>query len=202
MGDNGFAFGEHGLIDKRTAYEESMRVPMLMQCPELFPGGRTVDAVVANLDVAPTILAAAELTPPAEMEGRSMLPLARGERVPWRTELLYEYYWERNFPQTPTTFALRADRYKFIRYHGLWDVDELFDLQADPLEMRNLAYEPAQAERAKEMSARMFALLQETNGSAIPLYPDRGLVFNKRAPGADRAAPFPPTFIAPPREER
>ena len=52
---------------------------------------------------------------------------------------LYEYYWERNFPQTPTTFALRDDRYKFIRYHGLWDVDELFDLTADPDEMNNLA---------------------------------------------------------------
>src|SRR5688572_31042058 len=85
MGDNGFAFGEHGLIDKRTAYEESMRVPMVMQCPELFGGGRTVDAVVANLDVAPTILSAAGLAPPAEMVGRSILPLARGEGVPWRT---------------------------------------------------------------------------------------------------------------------
>jgi N-acetylglucosamine-6-sulfatase len=202
MGDNGFAFGEHGLIDKRTAYEESMRVPMVMQCPELFPGGRTVDQVVANLDVAPTILAAAGLTPPAEMVGRSILPLARGEAVPWRTELLYEYYWERNFPQTPTVFALRADRYKFIRYHGLWDVDELFDLQADPLEMTNLAYVPAHAERVEQMSARVFALLAETDGRAIPLYPDRGAVFGLRAPGAQAAAPFPPVFVARPREER
>ena len=200
MGDNGFAFGEHGLIDKRTGYEESMRVPMVMQCPELFPGGRTVDAVVANLDVAPTILSAAGLTPPAEMVGKSLVPLARGERVPWRTELLYEYYWERNFPQTPTIFALRADRYKFIRYHGLWEIDELFDLQADPLEMTNLAYAPEHAERARQMSARLFALLAETNGTAIPLYPDRGLVFGLRAPGAAPAAPFPPVFVAKPRE--
>ncbi len=200
MGDNGFAFGEHGLIDKRTAYEESMRVPMVMQCPELFPGGRTVDAVVANLDVAPTILSAAGLTPPAEMVGKSLIPLARGERVPWRTELLYEYYWERNFPQTPTTFALRADRYKFIRYHGLWEIDELFDLQADPLEMTNLAYAPEHAERARQMSARLFALLAETNGTAIQLYPDRGPVFGLRAPGAAPAAPFPPVFVAKPRE--
>jgi N-acetylglucosamine-6-sulfatase len=202
MGDNGFAFGEHGLIDKRTAYEESMRVPMLMQCPELFPGGRGVDAVVANLDVAPTILSAAGLVPPAEMAGRSMLPLARGARVPWRTELLYEYYWERNYPQTPTVFALRADRYKFIRYHGLWDIDELFDLQADPLEMANLAYAPEHAERAKQMSARLFALLAETKGTAIPLYPDRGPVVGLRAPGAAAAAPFPPVFVAQPREPR
>jgi N-acetylglucosamine-6-sulfatase len=198
MGDNGFAFGEHGLIDKRTAYEESMRVPMVMQCPELFDGGRAVDEVVANLAVAPTILSAAGLTPPAEMLGASLLPIARGERVPWRTEFLYEYYWERNFPQTPTVFALRADRYKFIRYHGLWDVDELFDLQADPLEMTNLAYEKDQAERVRQMSARLFALLAETDGTAIPLYPDRGQVIGLRAPGAEKAAPFPPVFVATP----
>jgi N-acetylglucosamine-6-sulfatase len=204
MGDNGFAFGEHGLIDKRTAYEESMRVPMVMQCPELFAGGRTVEEVVANLDVAPTLLAAAGLQAPAHMEGRSLLPLARarGERVPWRTELLYEYYWERNFPQTPTVFALRGDRYKFIRYHGLWDLDELFDLQADPLEMNNLAYVPEHAERVKQMSDRLFAILTETGGRAIPLYPDAGTVINRRAPGAERAAPFPPDLIARPDPER
>jgi N-acetylglucosamine-6-sulfatase len=198
MGDNGFAFGEHGLIDKRTAYEESMRVPMVMQCPELFSGGRAVDEVVANLDVAPTILSAAGLKPPGEMLGANLLPLARGERVPWRQELLYEYYWERNFPQTPTVFALRALRYKFIRYHGLWEVDELFDLQADPLEMTNLAYAPEQAARVQQMSDRMFAILAETNGTTIPLYPDRGMVIGLRAPGALRAAPFPPVFISKP----
>jgi N-acetylglucosamine-6-sulfatase len=196
MGDNGFAFGEHGLIDKRTAYEESMRVPMIMQCPDLFPGGRTVEHVVANLDIAPTVLAAAGLQPPPNMIGASMLPLARGERVPWRAELLYEYYWERNFPQTPTMFALRTDAYKFIRYYGLWDVDELFDLRADPLEMNNLASTPEQAQRVQQMSERLFALLDETDGRTIPLYPDRGPVIGLRSPGAERAAPFPPVFIA------
>jgi N-acetylglucosamine-6-sulfatase len=196
MGDNGFAFGEHGLIDKRTAYEESMRVPMIMQCPDLFPGGRTVEHVVANLDIAPTVLAAAGLQPPPNMIGASMLPLARGERVPWRTELLYEYYWERNFPQTPTMFALRTDEYKFIRYYGLWDVDELFDLRADPAEMGSLAYASEQAQRVQQMSDRLFALLGETNGRTIPLYPDRGPVIGLRSPGAERAAPFPPVFVA------
>jgi N-acetylglucosamine-6-sulfatase len=213
MGDNGFAFGEHGLIDKRTAYETSMRVPMLMHCPQLFPGGKTVTEVVANLDIAPTLLSAAGLTAPATMVGRDMLPLAQGRRVPWRDALLYEYYWERNFPQTPTTFALRDARYKFIRYHGLWDVDEFFDLEADPAEMRNLIDDRAHDERARAMSARLFAVLAETNGLSIPLWPDRAQSRviedgstrgpfreqqNLRSPGATRAADFPPALIAPP----
>ena len=129
MGDNGFAFGEHGLIDKRTAYEESMRIPMLARAPGLLPAGATVDAVVANIDVAPTLLEAAGLE--AAARPRRAEP-ARSPRaaIPrgWRDEVLYEYFWERNFPQTPTMHALRGERYKYIRYHGLWDSDELFDL--------------------------------------------------------------------------
>ena len=73
MGDNGFAFGEHGLIDKRTAYDESMRVPMVMHCPELFRGGTVVPQVVANIDIAPTILEAAGLMAPNYMDGRSFI---------------------------------------------------------------------------------------------------------------------------------
>jgi N-acetylglucosamine-6-sulfatase len=197
MGDNGFAFGEHGLIDKRTAYEESMRVPMLMQCPDLFAGGRVVGQVVANLDIAPTVLEAAGLRAPAYMVGASMIPLARQQSVPWRTELLYEYYWERNFPQTPTTFALRGDQYKFIRYYGVWDIDELFDLKADPQEMHNLAGRPEFDAIARRMSARLFQILDDTRGRTIPLYPDSGYVMRQRMPGdgAERAAAFPPALI-------
>src|SRR5205085_11785678 len=84
MGDNGFAFGEHGLIDKRTAYEESMRVPMLARCPELFKGGKTVQPVVANIDIMPTVLEAAALRPPSGLDGQSFLPLLQGKNVPWR----------------------------------------------------------------------------------------------------------------------
>src|SRR6185295_1885012 len=69
MGDNGLQFGEHGLIDKRTAYEASMRVPLLMRCPELFRGGTVVTQMVANIDLAPTFLEAAALKPPAHMDG-------------------------------------------------------------------------------------------------------------------------------------
>ncbi len=80
LGDNGFAFGEHGLIDKRTAYEESMRIPMLMRVPGAKPG-TTIRKLVANLDIAPTVLEAAGLRPPAGLDGASVLPLGRRRAV-------------------------------------------------------------------------------------------------------------------------
>jgi len=198
MGDNGFAFGEHGLIDKRTAYEESMRVPMLARCPELFSGGQVVNEVVANIDVMPTVLAAAGLEPPAGLDGRNMLPVLQGKGKGWRDELLYEYYWERNYPQTPTIHALRGNRYKFIRCHGIWDIDELYDLQEDPLEARNLIFSEQHAGIAKQMRERLFEVLEQTGGMNIPLYPDRGGTSNLRNPKGSKAAEFPPELVRPP----
>jgi N-acetylglucosamine-6-sulfatase len=195
MGDNGFAFGEHGLIDKRTAYEESMRVPLVMAGGGL-PAGAAVEEVVANIDIAPTILEAAGLAPPAA-DGRSFLPLARGERVPWRDTLLYEYYWERNFPQTPAMHALRGAQYKYIRYYGLWDTDELYDLQADPLETRNLIRDPARRELVTSMNKQLFSTLGSTGGMYIPLAPDRAGASNLRRRDGARQAEFPPYMFAP-----
>lgn len=195
MGDNGFAFGEHGLIDKRTAYEESMRVPMLLQCPELLGRGKKLNEVVANIDIAPTCLEAAGLGPGPEMQGRSFLPLLRGEKVPWRSGLLYEYYWERAFPQTPTIHALRTDRYKYIRYQGLWDVDELYDLQQDPLEMQNLIHSAAHQEIAQRLNKELFGILNATGGMYIPLNADTNLRQNHlRNPDGPKAVDFPQTI--------
>ncbi len=199
MGDNGFAFGEHGLIDKRTAYEESMRIPLIARCPELFPAGTTVTQTVANIDLMPTFLEAAGTPTPTGIDGRSWLPLAQRRNVPWRTSMLYEYYWERNFPQTPTIHALREDRYKFIRYYGLWDIDELYDLQADPAEMNNLIFSPEHQAVAERMRTQLFALLEQTGGMQIPLFPDSGFRADHRNPKASHAADFPPEFYADPR---
>jgi N-acetylglucosamine-6-sulfatase len=193
MGDNGFAFGEHGLIDKRTAYEASMRVPLLMAGGGL-PAGASVAEVVANIDIAPTVLEAAGLASPA-MDGRSMLPLARGERVPWRDTLLYEYYWERNFPHTPAMHALRGARYKYIRYYGLWDTDELYDLQADPLETRNLIRDAGHRDVVRGLNAQLFETLATTGGMYIPMSPDAGGSQNLRRRAGSRAADFPPYFF-------
>ncbi len=194
MGDNGFAFGEHGLIDKRTAYEESMRVPMLARCPELFQGGQTIKPVIANIDVAPTFLAVAGLQAPDAYQGRNFLPLLQGKQIPWRDSLLYEYYWERNFPQTPTMHALRGDRYKYIRYHGVWDLNELYDLQEDPLETNNRINDPKLAGVVKEMNEKLFSILENTDGMSMPLWPDKGAVSGQRNPAGSKAADFPPGF--------
>lgn len=195
MGDNGFAFGEHGLIDKRTAYEESMRVPMLARCPEMFSGGRAVNDMVAGLDIMPTVLDAAGIRPPQGLDGRSMLPLLRGTGDPqWRKQLLYEYYWERNFPQTPTMQALRTDRFKYIHYYGIWDSDELYDLQEDPLETNNLIFNPERKNTIQELNQKLFDELERTDGMNIPLFRDKGNQSNKRNSNKGRAADFPDEF--------
>ena len=197
MGDNGFMFGEHGLIDKRVAYETSIRVPMLMHCPELFKGGTVVDEVVANIDIAPTVMEAMSLRKPPHMDGQSFLALGKGEDIPWREYFLYVYYWEKNFPQTPTQFALRGSKYKYISYYGLWDTDELYDLESDPGETRNLLHEEAHAETAKRMETRLFEMMADLGGMEIPLNAPRGRSQNKRlrSRGGKKAAEFPAPFV-------
>ncbi|MPZ17271.1 MAG: sulfatase-like hydrolase/transferase [Luteitalea sp.] len=202
MGDNGFAWGEHGLIDKRTAYEESMLVPLVAYAPGELPAGGKVSEVVGNIDIAPTVLAAAGLQPPSDMDGRSFLDLARGKEVPWRDSVLYEYFWERNFPQTPTIHALRAQRYKYIHYHGIWDLDELYDLQADPGEIKNLINDPAHKEVVEQMNQQLFDVLEQTDGMQMPLYRDRGGQNNLRRKDGPGATAFPESFKSDPKPPR
>ena len=193
MGDNGFMFGEHGLIDKRVAYETSIRVPMLMQLPSEIEGGHVVDEVVANIDIAPTFFEAAGLKTPEHMDGKSFMALAKQEKVEWRDYFLYVYYWEKNFPQSPTVFALRGDRYKYITYYGLWDTDELYDLEKDPGENNNLISHPDYQDIISEMEDHLFEMLSEQGGMEIPMNKPEGemnnLRFEKR--GGRKAADFP-----------
>lgn len=197
MGDNGFMFGEHGLIDKRVAYETSIRVPMLMQCPELFEAGTVVDEMVANIDVAPSVMEAMALQKPDHMDGDSLLELAKGRETPWRDYFLYAYYWEKNFPQSPTVFSLRGDRYKYTTYYGLWDTDEFYDLEEDPMEQHNLIRSPEHRELVKEMEGRLYQMMTELGGMEIPMNPPRGQSNNLRLRNrqGDRAADFPPDFV-------
>ena len=197
MGDNGFMFGEHGLIDKRVAYETSIRVPMLMQCPELFAGGTVVDKMVANIDIAPTIMEAMGLQKPAHMDGSSFISLAQGKDVPWRDYFLYAYYWEKNFPQSPTVFSLRSDKFKYTTYYGLWDTDEFFDIQADPMEQNNLIRDPRYTKLAKQMENRLYEMMAELGGMDIPMNQPQGNSQNKRLRSreGDVAADFPADLV-------
>jgi len=182
MGDNGFSFGEHGLIDKRHMYEESMRVPFLACCPEIIQPNSVITELIQNCDIAPTILAAAGLQAPPEMDGQSFLPLLSGQQTEWRDAVLYEYYWERNFPQTPTVHGIRTKQYKYIHYYGIWDTDELYDLENDPDEMVNLIDSPEHQTVVKELNQRLFDRLESTGGMSIPLRHDAGQQLNKRRP--------------------
>ena len=197
MGDNGFMFGEHGLIDKRVAYDASIRVPMLMRCPDAFEGGQVVEPMVANIDMAPTIMNAMGLATPPHMDGQDAMPLLKDSSTEWRDDFLYVYYWEKNFPQTPTQFAIRNDRYKYITYYGLWDTDELYDLQSDPGETNNLLYDPAMRDVAKRLEKRLYAKMEELGGMEIPMNRPSGGSQNKRLRNraGTEAADFPSAFI-------
>ncbi len=168
MSDNGFSFGEHGLIDKRHAYEESMRVPMIAYAPGRIEAGSTLDNMVLNIDMGPTILEAAGVDTPSRMDGRSFLDLLMGQQEEdWRTEFVYEYYWEYNFPHTPTVYSLRGSRYKYMFYHGVWDKNELYDLETDPLEEFNLIDSREHAPLISEMKERLFDILEENNATNV-----------------------------------
>jgi arylsulfatase A-like enzyme len=170
MGDNGFCWGEHGLIDKRTFYEASVRVPMLAWCPEIIKPGTVVQNMVQNIDIAPTVMQAAGIEKAQQMRGTSMLPLLQGQQVAgWRERIYYEYYWEYDFPQTPTTFGVRTDRYKYIRYHGVWDTNEFYDLQNDPFETNNLIASPEHQPMIEQLADDLYTWLEETGGMTIPL---------------------------------
>lgn len=171
MGDNGFSFGEHGLIDKRTAYEESMRVPLLARCPDLIAPGTKIPQMVLNIDIGPSILALAGIMEPEQMQGESFVPLLQGKPIQWRNKIFYEYYWENEFPQTPTQYAIRTDRYKFIRSQGVWDIDQLYDIQKDPYEVNNLIRNPSLQDLAKELNGSLWNWLDSSRGLYIPLKP-------------------------------
>lgn len=182
MGDNGFELGEHGFYDKRDAFEQSIRVPMLAYAPGMIPAGTKIAEMVLNIDVAATILEACGVAAAqsARMDGRSFLPLLLGRQIPWRDHILYEYHWEWNFPATPTTFAIRTDRYKYVFYHGVWDDNGFYDLQTDPLERHNLVGVPAYQEQVKAMQAQLFDELEASGGLAIPVRRPEGERLDQR----------------------
>jgi arylsulfatase A-like enzyme len=199
--DNGFLFGDHGLIDKRNAYEPSVRVPMVAYAPGLLPQGAVNPARVRNLDLAPTFLELASVASPAQFEGKSFLSVAANKVPPatWQEDFIYEYYWEWTFPQTPTTLAIQHGPLKYIQYQGVWDLEEIYDVERDPGEMNNLIDDPAYLRAKIDLRHRLYDALANRSGKHVVPFTERfssGAVFrDKDGPGA---APFPPQWLKSP----
>lgn len=138
--DNGYFLGEHTFNDKRLAYENSMRVPMLIRYPKMIKPKTRIKKQCLNIDMAPTILDMAGIEIPGYMQGDSMLGLLSGKpEADWRTSILFEYYLDTYWPYAgPNQIAVRTDRYKLVDAFLKNDIDELYDLELDPGEMTNL----------------------------------------------------------------
>ncbi len=168
--DNGFLHGEHGLIDKRCMYEESIRIPMIVHCPEIVPANRRTQRLVLNIDVCPTILDAAGVSIPDTVQGMSFLPVARGDQPEWRDAILYEYFWEEAFPQTPTVLGVRTEEYSYMWYHGIFDLQELYNVKEDPHQMNNLIDSAAHYDIRQEMHKKLRELLDRYGATQVPSF--------------------------------
>lgn len=164
--DNGYFYGEHGLsVERRLAYEEAIRMPLLVRYPRMIKAGTLRDEFALNIDLAPTLLSVAGASVPGNMQGRSLAPLLKGERVKWRDSFLIEYYSDRVFPRIARMGykAVRNRRWKYIRYLELEGMDELYDLKTDPYEMKNLFNQTGAEKALGKMKQEMERLLKETN---------------------------------------
>jgi len=158
--DQGFFLGDHGLFDKRFMYEESLRMPFLVRWPNAIKAGTTSDVMALNIDFAPTFLDAAGLKAPADMQGRSMLPVLKGHApADWRTSMYYRYYHDPGDHNTRAHYGIRTRTHKLIYY---WKKDqwELFDLTTDPQELHNIYGQPGQAQLTASLKAELQRLKQ------------------------------------------
>ena len=169
--DQGFFLGEHGWFDKRWMYEESLRMPLVVRWPGATSPGTVDDHLVQNLDFAPTFLAAAGVAIPADMQGRSLVPLLRGDSpADWRQSVYYHYY---EFPEphrVPSHYGVRTRTHKLIWYDDRREW-ELFDLVNDPRELRSIHADPAASEVFADLRtelARVRAEAGDTTGVALP----------------------------------
>lgn len=136
--DNGYFWAEHGLGDKRWAYEESIRVPLLVRYPKLIKAGSKPEQLALNIDIAPTVLELGGAPVPKDIAGKSLLPVFKDNHAKLRDLAFLEYFAEANFVRHPGWQAVRSDRYKYIHYTELNGMDEFYDLKSDPHEMKNL----------------------------------------------------------------
>lgn len=156
--DNGMLWGEHRLKGKNVAYEESIRVPLVIRYDPWVDGPRTDDHLIANIDIVPTIVEMANAKA-YRPDGMSMVPLLRDNpRAKWREEFLIEHYAEKTTQKVPTFCAVRGVRYKLVDYS--WGFDELYDLEEDPDELQNVIADPEYADVLADMQSKLDVLCQ------------------------------------------
>jgi N-acetylglucosamine-6-sulfatase len=160
--DNGFFMGEHRMGDKRCAYEESIRIPMVIRYPKLVKPGTTVEQMVLNIDLAPTFYDLAGVESPSWVQGDSMVRLFKGSKD-WRNSFLYSYWVDLNYPQYPRTLAVRTEDFKLVTYPDTEEKSELYDLKNDPLEMDNLIDDPAHGTKVVALQKEIDRLVRETD---------------------------------------
>ena len=157
--DNGYFWGEHHLGDKRWAYEDSIRIPMVARYPKWIKPGSSIEGMALNIDISPTFLEVAGLPTPSSMHGRSLGPLLRGNTRNWRKSFLAEYFEEPQNVRVPTWQAVRTAQHKYVHYLQHEEFEELYDLKADPSELKNLVNDPG----SKKLLASLKAALAEIN---------------------------------------
>jgi N-acetylglucosamine-6-sulfatase len=169
MGDNGILNGEHGMVDKRTMHEPSIRIPLVVRYPKLVPvdKARVVDQQVLTIDMAPSLLELCGCEPLPNIQGRSWAKLARDGDPNWRKSWFYHYNYEKQFPYTPNVRGVRTESWKYIHYpHGDGGPDrhlaELYNIEFDPEERHNLIGNPKYAPIVKELQQELAQLMEQT----------------------------------------
>ncbi len=163
-GDHGYWYGEHGLNEeRRLAYEESLRIPLVMRLPGTIKPGSSSEAMVQSIDIAPTMLSLARVTPPQDLDGASLTPLFAGTPTTWRKSIYIEYYTDIVFPRTYKMGydAVRTERYKYIQYRDLEGMDELYDLEKDPFELNNLLQTPGSEDLRRTLKTELDNYVQK-----------------------------------------
>jgi len=176
-GDNGFFQGEHGLGDKRLAYNESMRIPLIMRYPKLAKANQTISEMVLNADIAPTFLEMAGVSIPSQMQGKSVVPLLHGKNEDWRKSFLFTY-WTDLVYFIPRITAIRTEKYLYSTTPDINDIDELYDVVNDPAELNNLSKKPEFSAIENNLKIELEQLKKETGYKADVPRPDAEFIGN------------------------
>ncbi len=174
--DNGMFLGEHGMSDKRTMHEPSVRVPLIVRYPKKIRPGTVIPQQVLNVDMAPSILDLCNASPLENIHGRSWVPLLEGKNTEWRDAWYYEYNYEKPFPYTPNVRGVRTSEWKYIRYPTGDDssqryISELYHLPSDPQEKHNLSQDPQYQHVVKRLKKKLKDLMAQHNNRSLKKMP-------------------------------